>query len=177
MQTDQTIDRLERLLAETPSDLPTWLSLIEAWLQRGDIKEALRAVRDALDALGEHEGLLRLCLTLEQSLTEAAPAPEPWADELRALTQRIDDRGQADGVAEVMQFTATWPESAGGWALLAECRAALDQDADAVAAIEHALRLEPKNARWQAYFGTLLKRLGDLDAAEARFRAALDLDP
>ncbi|MFN3650826.1 MAG: tetratricopeptide repeat protein [Armatimonadota bacterium] len=90
---------------------------------------------------------------------------------------RLASEGPGSAAPLLRELTERAPELAEAWYLLGYCAAERGATEEALSAFRRAVRLRPRSGRYHRELGQVLHRVGQLDAAEASIRRALELAP
>jgi tetratricopeptide (TPR) repeat protein len=148
------IEALEHVVAAAPDDWESWNNLGNARRATGDLEGSLQAHRRAVELN-----------------TLAAPSRLNYASSLREIG-RFDE-----AEAAFRQMAADFPEDAKPLRELHIMLKDMDRDEDALDAIELAVEREPTNLELLLAKGAHLSALNKMEASEATYKQAIDLDP
>lgn len=164
-----------------PNHQQHWLSYLRALVQSGDFDGAHSAHQD-----GTRRGLrgpdiemmkARMAPARPQPPAQAAPAsPAPLADlrQEQAQLERLLHKADAAGAEQLARaLTLSHPQHPLGWQGLGTALLAQSRDRDALAALERAAQLAPRDVDTLTKLGAALLRLGLSREAEVAYRRAL----
>jgi tetratricopeptide (TPR) repeat protein len=201
-QADEAAEQFHSILERDPPNPRAHLGLARVALLRGNLPEAQEHLQPAVASRftqkaaaileseikqrrGEPEGV-DAALRRADGLTEDAPWPDPFADEvtrlkvgeaagIRVATELID-RGRAEeAITLLTQMVKQYPKSARAWALLGWAYDQQQQFRAAEPALLTALRLDPNHVAAHHYLGVALFGLGNPRGAADCFRKATAL--
>lgn len=207
VQTKQPANGLPHFLAALdadPSRGQYWLSYIDALLQSGEIQSAKEVLSLAQQQGLQGEEVNNLVSRLETGaatethlLKEKLHAPQkslpvktstqkksashknksPSTQEINALVT-LFSQGQYTEAAPLAQtMTQRHPLHEFGWKALGAALMQLGKSADALAPMQKATSLSPKDVEAQYNYGSILQALGRLEDAEISYRRALRINP
>ncbi len=111
----------------------------------------------------------------------AAPEAPPVSERNAALFERANGSLQSERWVEaetlLLEITADQPELAGPWYNLARALLGQGREDDAVTALQWAVAASPGHCAAHSELGVLLRRRGELAAAEAHYLACLKQRP
>lgn len=150
------ITRLKTSLARWPGDVEAWESLAEAWGERGDMGEKLKAAKNAFQLAPESESAVA-ALTAAATVADEIDLALSMADKWVSLTPKSSDPLVARAFIHLKR--SDWARSE------ADCRAAL--------------KINPLHAESHLYLAICLHRQGNPDggAKESQIAVALEQDP
>ena len=94
----------------------------------------------------------------------------------RAMAQQVEGR-QAEAEQTYLQVLSEEPDNPDAHHLLGLVRSEQDRDDEAVSFIERAIQLSPNTSAFHHNIAGIYRRMGELKAAEAEFRRAIELKP
>lgn len=193
-QTKQAADGLPYFLAALEAD-PTrgqyWRSYIEALIEADQTQDARQMIALARQQGLQGDEVTALALRLEaalQAMDQAAAEhqdaihqsrKDAWPDpkEIDSLVA-LFTAGRLEEAASVAQdMTVRFPAHEFGWKALGAVFKQLGRSADALAPMQKAAVLAPRDVEAHYNLGATLQNLGRLDEAEASYRRALQINP
>jgi tetratricopeptide (TPR) repeat protein len=189
----QARGHLERAVASNPNDFKSQRSLGEVLSKLQDLQGAKDHLEKAI-ALGDSSPEVQYELAkVLQSLGDRQQAQDRlriYQQVKKAQSDRVQAAGNAevgdqaiaagDAVKAIQLYRAALATDPDEPILSYKLALALDKTNDLVnekAALEHAIKLNPKLAEAQNQLGYLAARSGDTASAETYFRAAIDASP
>jgi predicted TPR repeat methyltransferase len=180
-------------LEANPSQGQYWLSYIEALIQAG-LNEAARKVLEQGRQGGLQGEAVKLLAArlgrgkkksqtkpgrLDTSSGKSTPHSQggPGPDEISAIISMVSEGSYAEAELLARTMTINYPQHAFGWKALGGLLWQTGRSKDALAPMQRAAFLSPRDAEVPNNLGNALKDLGRLDEAEAAFRQALQLKP
>jgi len=171
-----------RAVMSNPADSSSWSSYAEALAKAGHAELAEAAVQEGLAIQRGPRLVLRAALQAldrgdqalgRQLMREAADGGDFRAMANLATLERRDGRLD-DALAWARKSVANAPQYAHGQRTLGEIAAELGLDAEALAALDRAHRLQPTNAPVRLARARVLAKLGRRDEARADLSAIVD---
>lgn len=186
-QPEAAITALERAAGQASCDPAAHLVLGGLYWQQDELEKAAQAYAAALtidpvnaDAhfvLGSIRWQQGEYAQAEAALQQAIALRPDFAAAYRALGQTYGGMADWAGMAQAYErLTALEPDDAGAWAVLGDVYTEVGRAAAAIAAYEQSLALTD-DAMVQTLLGLLRLQAGDLTAAIADFRRALEVQP
>ncbi|MGE3164132.1 MAG: tetratricopeptide repeat protein [Planctomycetota bacterium] len=181
-------DEFAALVAIDAEDIAAIMGLARVALREADSERARGLLGQVLALAPDHTAAIRELANLEERAGNRDAAIALLWDYVRrnpaskevdlVLTRRLDARGRVDEwiqfVAEVAQQLAR-PE--GAWLRIASVLHDLDRPRESRPWIERAIDKNPEDAWSHSLLGDHHFALGDFDAAEAKYRRAIELWP
>ncbi len=170
------IPHLLAALESDPARAQFWLSYIDALLQAGQPE----AAREVLQ-IARQQGLQGAEVdALAVRLAGCAPVkrggkPSPKEDE--ALVALFNQGRMAEVAQQARTMTEHYPQHGFGWRALGTALKQLGQAEEAIAALQQAAKLSPKEADVHSNLGVALHDAGRWQEAENSYRRALKLKP
>ncbi len=170
------IPHLLAALESDPARAQFWLSYIDALLQAGQ-PEAAREVLQIARQQGLHGAEVD---ALVARLAGGVPLkrgskPSPVEDE--ALVALFNQGRMSEVVQQARTMTEHYPQHGFGWRALGTALKQLGRAEEAIAALQQAAKLSPKEADVHSNLGVALHDAGRWQEAESSYRRALKLKP
>jgi protein O-GlcNAc transferase len=150
----EAADVLGRLEMIAPSDPVAWHERAIALDAAGDLEEAMRSERRAI------------------AIDDTLPEPHNHLGSLLARADRLPE-----ALLELTRATSLDPNHAGAWTNRANALRAMGRRAEAEEGYRTAARLAPRDPGPLNGLGVMAVEGGNVDAAAALFRQALEVDP
>lgn len=175
---------LAALEADTSSG-KYWLNYIDALFQSGQLEDARQVL-----VLAKQQGLqgdevealtARLTKPVAPRLQAGKPVlhkgKAPGPQETNALVALFNNGQFMEAARLAQRMTVRFPRHEFGWKALGAAFKQLGQNTDALAPMQKAVELAPRDAEAHNNLGNVLSDLKRLDEAEASYRKALKLNP
>ena len=182
---EESIARLQKIVAENPAIAPAWAALAGEYLQTKDFDDAEEAARRATALEPKNAeawvALSQACERQEKISESALAVTEALKvrpDYLPALVLRaVTAIDPPDAIAAAQKAVKVAPKSADAYFALGRVKLRMKQNSEAVAALKKAAQLDPARAEFQLYLAKASLAAKNPGAAVAAARQATELTP
>ncbi len=186
-QTDKADAEIQRIATEAPNLAPARYQLGLIYEERGQLQKALREYLQAIANDGNEVSYLKRAARAHIALGQPEPAaailrkafkltrddPELWIERARLATAQ----GNLGHGLQCCQKAISIANRAAFHCDLAQLLRKMGRMAEAVAEVQVAISMEPRNPQWQSNLGELIEEQGDLEEAAALYRNVIQMDP
>jgi len=166
----EAADRFAAAVAEAPEEEPYRFNLAGVHMRQGHWQQAVGEWRDMLERFGEHWSYR---VYLGRALVESEEFDDAWTA-LAPLTDKVAAGGVSKADPLMDRDPPGLDEAQTVLALAARGQGRLEE---ALARIERAVELSPRNPSHLNNYGVILADSGKIDDARAAWKRVLELDP